>query len=203
MRAGTRILVGFAVGVVGAAVMAGCASSGSPGAAGAPAGEKLAVVATTTQVADFVRNVGGDKVTVTQIIKPNVDPHDYEPTPADIAADRQGQARREERRRPGEVAGPDGRPRPASPGTVVDASQGVTIRKGDRGGARRATRTSGTTRATPRSWRRTSRRPFDRRCRQRDHLQAEPRRLPGQAGHARRRHRGEDQHDSRRVSASW
>jgi zinc/manganese transport system substrate-binding protein len=46
----------------------------------------IAVVATTPEVADFTRNVGGDAVSVTQIIKPNVDPHDYEPTPADIQA---------------------------------------------------------------------------------------------------------------------
>jgi zinc/manganese transport system substrate-binding protein/manganese/iron transport system substrate-binding protein len=44
------------------------------------------VVATTTQVADFARNVGGDRVQVTQLIKPNVDPHDYEASPADVQA---------------------------------------------------------------------------------------------------------------------
>jgi ABC-type Zn uptake system ZnuABC Zn-binding protein ZnuA len=52
----------------------------------AAGGGRLAVVATTTQVADFARNIGGDKVAVAQILKPNVDPHDYEPTPADITA---------------------------------------------------------------------------------------------------------------------
>jgi zinc/manganese transport system substrate-binding protein/manganese/iron transport system substrate-binding protein len=30
--------------------------------------------------------VGGDRVAVTQIIKPGVDPHDYEPSPADLQA---------------------------------------------------------------------------------------------------------------------
>lgn len=44
------------------------------------------VVATTTQVADFARNVGGKRVHVTQLLKPNVDPHDFEPSPADIQA---------------------------------------------------------------------------------------------------------------------
>jgi ABC-type Zn uptake system ZnuABC Zn-binding protein ZnuA len=44
------------------------------------------VVATTTQVADFARVVGGDRVRVTTLIKPNVDAHDYEPSPADIDA---------------------------------------------------------------------------------------------------------------------
>ena len=44
----------------------------------------LNVVATTTQVADFATNVGGDRVRVTSLFKPNVDAHDYEPSPADI-----------------------------------------------------------------------------------------------------------------------
>jgi ABC-type Zn uptake system ZnuABC Zn-binding protein ZnuA len=44
------------------------------------------VVATTTQVADFARVVGGDHVRVTSLIKPNVDAHDYEPSPADLDA---------------------------------------------------------------------------------------------------------------------
>ncbi len=47
---------------------------------------RLPVVATTTQVADFARNIGGENVTVTQILKPNIDPHDYEPSPADTKA---------------------------------------------------------------------------------------------------------------------
>jgi zinc/manganese transport system substrate-binding protein/manganese/iron transport system substrate-binding protein len=42
------------------------------------------VVATTTQVADFARNIGGDRVQVTSLFKPNLDAHDYEPSPADI-----------------------------------------------------------------------------------------------------------------------
>src|SRR4051794_31622045 len=66
----------------------GCGSSGNSAAASgaaSPAG-RLAVVATTPEVADFVRNIGGAGVTLTQIIKPNVDPHEYEPTPADIQA---------------------------------------------------------------------------------------------------------------------
>ncbi len=50
------------------------------------AGAKVNVVATTTQIQDFVRNVGGDRVAITGILKPNVDPHDYEPTVADADA---------------------------------------------------------------------------------------------------------------------
>ena len=59
---------------------AGCGSesSGEDG--------QVKVVATTTQVADFVREVGGEAVDVTQILQPNSDPHDYEPRPSDVEA---------------------------------------------------------------------------------------------------------------------
>jgi zinc/manganese transport system substrate-binding protein len=70
----------------------GCGSSGNTAAASgaAPSAGRLTVVATTPEVADFVRNIAGDDVTLTQIIKPNVDPHEYEPTPADIQAGHAG-----------------------------------------------------------------------------------------------------------------
>ena len=42
------------------------------------------MVVTTTQLGDLVRAVGGDAVDVHQILKPNTDPHDYEPRPKDI-----------------------------------------------------------------------------------------------------------------------
>ena len=47
---------------------------------------KITVVATTTVVQDFVRVIAGDRVTLVGILKPNVDPHDYEPSPADTKA---------------------------------------------------------------------------------------------------------------------
>jgi ABC-type Zn uptake system ZnuABC Zn-binding protein ZnuA/ABC-type Mn2+/Zn2+ transport system permease subunit len=65
-------------GAVGAVLLiAGCGGSGSDS-------DKVAVVATTTQIGDFVREVGGDQVDVTQILAPNTDPHDYEPRPDDV-----------------------------------------------------------------------------------------------------------------------
>ena len=39
-------------------------------------GSELTVVATTTQVADFVGNVGGERVDVHGILGTNADPHD-------------------------------------------------------------------------------------------------------------------------------
>ena len=44
------------------------------------------VVATTTQVGDLVRQVGGDAADVHQILQANTDPHEYEPRPDDIKA---------------------------------------------------------------------------------------------------------------------
>jgi ABC-type Zn uptake system ZnuABC Zn-binding protein ZnuA len=49
-----------------------------------PAGNaRVSAVATTTQVADLVREVGGDRVELSQILRPNSDPHAYEPRPSD------------------------------------------------------------------------------------------------------------------------
>jgi ABC-type Zn uptake system ZnuABC Zn-binding protein ZnuA len=44
------------------------------------------VVATTTQVADLARNVGGRRASVTGLLAPNADPHAYEPRPRDVSA---------------------------------------------------------------------------------------------------------------------
>jgi ABC-type Zn uptake system ZnuABC Zn-binding protein ZnuA len=49
------------------------------------AGER-SVVATTTQVADLVRQVGGSRVEVEGMLRPGGDPHDYEPRPSDVQA---------------------------------------------------------------------------------------------------------------------
>ena len=58
------------------AALAGCGSGGS-------AGSDVGVVATTTQLGDFARQVGGDRAAVHQILSPNADPHGYEPRPSD------------------------------------------------------------------------------------------------------------------------
>ncbi len=63
-----------------ALLVGGCGQRSSDGDA------KLTVVATTTQVADLVRNVGGERVGVEQILRPNSDPHEYEPRPSDAKA---------------------------------------------------------------------------------------------------------------------
>ncbi len=63
---------------VSALLVAGCGGSGFGNG-------QLQVVATTTQIGDFVRAVGGSAVAVDQILQPNTDPHEYEPRPSDVA----------------------------------------------------------------------------------------------------------------------
>jgi len=46
----------------------------------------LKVVASFTVLADVVRQVGGDHVTVTSLVGPNGDPHEFEPSPSDARA---------------------------------------------------------------------------------------------------------------------
>jgi zinc/manganese transport system substrate-binding protein/manganese/iron transport system substrate-binding protein len=119
-----------------AVLLAGCSSgdqgsaSGSGNAGGS--GRTLNVVATTTQVQDFARNVGGDRINLTGMLKPNVDAHDYEPSPADIEA----VAKADVVVKNGVGLEPwlDDVVRSAGfKGTLVDASQGITIRAGDGG----------------------------------------------------------------------
>jgi ABC-type Zn uptake system ZnuABC Zn-binding protein ZnuA/ABC-type Mn2+/Zn2+ transport system permease subunit len=69
--------LGLAGAVAATLLVAGCGGSGSDS-------DKVSVVATTTQIGDFVREVGGDDVDVHQILSPNTDPHDYEPRPDDV-----------------------------------------------------------------------------------------------------------------------
>jgi ABC-type Zn uptake system ZnuABC Zn-binding protein ZnuA len=55
-------------------------------AAPTTAATRLKVVATTSQIADFAKNVGGNRVEVYTIIKPGRDAHDFEPTAEDSKA---------------------------------------------------------------------------------------------------------------------
>jgi ABC-type Zn uptake system ZnuABC Zn-binding protein ZnuA len=64
-----------------ALVAVGCGSS-----TGGSGGSGVDVVATSTQLGDIVRNVGGDAADVHQILQPNTDPHEYEPRPDDVKA---------------------------------------------------------------------------------------------------------------------
>ncbi|MEQ1949786.1 zinc ABC transporter substrate-binding protein AztC [Mesorhizobium sp. CN2-181] len=48
--------------------------------------DPLKVVASFSIIADFAKNVGGDKVEITTLVGPNGDAHVYEPKPADAVA---------------------------------------------------------------------------------------------------------------------
>jgi zinc/manganese transport system substrate-binding protein len=62
-----------------AAALSGCGDDGPSG--GAPV-----VVATTTQGADLARQVAGSRAQVSSLLKPNSDPHSYEPRAGDVKA---------------------------------------------------------------------------------------------------------------------
>jgi ABC-type Zn uptake system ZnuABC Zn-binding protein ZnuA len=84
-------VVPFAIASSAALVLAGCAGAGNDDeAAAAPddggTAERLQVVATTTQLQDFVRIVAGNRVEMTGVMQRGVDAHDYSPSPADVIA---------------------------------------------------------------------------------------------------------------------
>jgi ABC-type Zn uptake system ZnuABC Zn-binding protein ZnuA len=115
--------------VAAAVLLAGCGgSSGGGGTSGG--GRTLNVVATTTQVQDFTHVIGGDRIKLTGILKPNVDAHDFEPSPADLDAIARADVL--VRNGVGLEKWLDDTVRSAGfHGTTVDASTGVPIIKGD------------------------------------------------------------------------
>lgn len=78
-----RRIIAVLVVACAVAMLAACASD--DGGAGAAEGSP-SVVATTTQLGDFAREVAGDRASVRQILSPNSDPHEYEPRPSDVRA---------------------------------------------------------------------------------------------------------------------
>jgi zinc/manganese transport system substrate-binding protein len=74
------------IAILAAALLVAGPAAGSASSASTRPGGSLAVVATTTQLQDLVHNVGGSRVSVTGILEPNVDPHEYEPRPSDAVA---------------------------------------------------------------------------------------------------------------------
>jgi zinc/manganese transport system substrate-binding protein/manganese/iron transport system substrate-binding protein len=74
--AGRLVALGLVIGLVG--LTAACGRGHTPSQAAG-----LRVVTTTTVFADFVRVVGGDRVSVDSIIPAGVGPEDYEPKPDD------------------------------------------------------------------------------------------------------------------------
>jgi zinc transport system substrate-binding protein len=58
----------------------------TPGGAARRTGPPLAVAASILPLADFTRQVGGERVSVEVLVPPGANPHTYEPTPAQLAA---------------------------------------------------------------------------------------------------------------------
>lgn len=66
-------------------LLAACAAGPAAGPTDI-ADRKVRVTTTTGMIADAVRNVGGDRVAVTALMGPGVDPHLYKPTTGDVRA---------------------------------------------------------------------------------------------------------------------
>ncbi|MGE0084539.1 MAG: metal ABC transporter solute-binding protein, Zn/Mn family [Desulfococcaceae bacterium] len=63
-----------------------CAFSAAPASAEEQHTKKTVIVCSTTQIADFARQVAGDRCGVKSILAPGADPHTYMPTPKDVQA---------------------------------------------------------------------------------------------------------------------
>ena len=59
---------------------------GACGSESAGGGGEPSIVATTTQAADLARQVAGERAEVVSLLKPNSDPHGYEPRAGDVKA---------------------------------------------------------------------------------------------------------------------
>jgi zinc/manganese transport system substrate-binding protein len=113
------------------ALAAGCGGPSKTSEQGSVDG-RLPVVTTTTQLTDFARAVGGDLVDVYGILKPNVDAHDFEPAPGDIA--KLAGAKVIIKNGVGLEEWFDSTIKNAgSKATIVEASTGVRVRQGEEG----------------------------------------------------------------------
>jgi len=65
-------------------LLVACGSDGRDGTPTGADGENPRVMTSLDIFADFVREVGGDRVEVTALLPSGADPHTYEPTPSDI-----------------------------------------------------------------------------------------------------------------------
>lgn len=82
---GVRLFVAALVVSIGL-LLAACGDADGVSDNGSDSGntEQFTVVATTTHIADFARNVAGDRAAVISLLPANADAHDFEPTPRDV-----------------------------------------------------------------------------------------------------------------------
>jgi ABC-type Zn uptake system ZnuABC Zn-binding protein ZnuA len=75
----SRLFLRLTLVLLAAAVFQGCSRRESTVAGS----EKIEVIASTTMIGDMVRQIAGDHVRLTTILKPGQDPHIYKPVPSD------------------------------------------------------------------------------------------------------------------------
>ena len=75
-----RRLIFGAILLICAALVCACQKKDEP----APAVKKLTVVTTLFPLYDFARTIGGDRAEVTLLLPPGLEPHSFEPKPADV-----------------------------------------------------------------------------------------------------------------------
>lgn len=92
MHINHRVAAFGAVAALSIGLLAGCGNSAANGsmsagsAASGQASDKIHVVASFYPMADFAGKVGGDHVVVTNLVPAGTEPHEWEPSPQDIAA---------------------------------------------------------------------------------------------------------------------
>ena len=70
-------------GLLAIAVVAGCSGGNDPDGGGESA--EVQVVTTTSFIADWAENVGGDRVEVFSLVPTGADPHGFQPGARDVA----------------------------------------------------------------------------------------------------------------------
>ena len=70
--------------VASLAVFAGCSTNGTAQSTRSESGDKVSVVASFYPMYDFAQKVGGDRVDVTCLVPAGTEPHDWEPSTADM-----------------------------------------------------------------------------------------------------------------------
>ena len=89
-RIGSRpagLMLRLCISALALGVTAGCTNGAGPGTSDSMSDpDALRVVATTTVLADMVRQVGGARVSVASLVPPGGEVHTFDPTPSDLAS---------------------------------------------------------------------------------------------------------------------
>lgn len=96
----------------------------------APAEKKLTVITTLFPLYDFARAIGGDRADVTLLLPPGIEPHSFEPKPADVMKVNRADIFVFTNEYMEPWAKSFLNVLPANNITVVDTSKGVTLQKG-------------------------------------------------------------------------